>query len=57
MLSPRPSPNKENQGSQPVKMKEMASPKVIQERPRTTSETSPNHTGAGNNNSSAPATK
>ncbi|RVW56242.1 Auxin-responsive protein IAA9 [Vitis vinifera] len=57
MLSPRPSPNKENLGSQPAKMKEMASPKIVQERPRATNETPPNHTGTGNNNSSAPATK
>ncbi|NP_001268170.1 Aux/IAA protein [Vitis vinifera] len=57
MLSPRPSPNKENLGSQPAKMKEMASPKIVQERPRATNETPPNHTGTGNNSSSAPATK
>ena len=57
MLSPRPSPNQENLGSQPAKMKEMASPKIVQERPRATNETPTNHTGSGNNNSSAPATK
>lgn len=57
MLSPRPSTNKENLGSQPAKMKETASPKIMQERPHATNETTPNDTGAGNNNSSAPATK
>lgn len=61
LLSPRPSPNLglktgsvlENIGTQEPKMKELAPPKTVQERPHAAKETRPNHTSTN----SAPATK
>ncbi|KAK9270680.1 hypothetical protein L1049_026262 [Liquidambar formosana] len=65
MLSPRPTPNlgvkpgsaKESTGAPAAKMKEIASPKIGQDRSRAANETSPNHMGSANNGNSAPATK
>ncbi|XP_043809398.1 auxin-responsive protein IAA9 isoform X2 [Manihot esculenta] len=65
MLSPRPSPNLglkpgsalESFGTQAAKVKDIASPKVPQERPRGVNDNRPSHNASANNNSSAPATK
>ncbi|BBG95926.1 indole-3-acetic acid inducible 9 [Prunus dulcis] len=65
LLSPRTSPNLglktgsglENLATQPAKTKEVASAKIVQERPHAVNETRPNHNGSGNSTSSAPATK
>ncbi|KAF8410664.1 hypothetical protein HHK36_003196 [Tetracentron sinense] len=65
MLPSKPSPNlgarsvsvKEHSGVQPAIMKEIAPPKVLQERPRAGNEANHNHMSAANNNSSAPAAK
>ncbi|XP_062163543.1 auxin-responsive protein IAA9-like isoform X2 [Alnus glutinosa] len=65
MLSPRPSSNfglktgsvLENLGTQSPNAKEVAPPKIVQDRPRAANEPRPSHNGAANGNSSAPATK
>lgn len=60
MLSPRPSKTGsviENLGTQSANAKEVAPPKMVQERPRAANEPRPSPNGAANSNSSAPATK
>ncbi|KAG2692596.1 hypothetical protein I3843_08G058800 [Carya illinoinensis] len=65
MLSPRPSSNLglkagsilENLGTQPANTKEVAPPKIVQERPHAAIEPRASNNGSANSNSSAPATK
>ncbi|KAF8389457.1 hypothetical protein HHK36_026152 [Tetracentron sinense] len=61
-LTAFPSPNsgarsvsmKEHSGAQPAIMKEIVSPKILQERPRADTEANHNHLSTANNDSSAP---
>lgn len=65
VLSPRPSSNfglktgsaLENLGTQTVNAKEVAQPKILQERPHAANEPRPTHNGAADRNGNAPASK